>query len=319
MQLKHWQENREMQMKNDNSVAPEISIVIPSYKSGRDLFLCLESVMNQTIDMPYEVIVVDSSPEDITQDVKECFTEVKVLHLNRRTLPGLARSEGARLARGSFVFFIDSDCIASPDWLKLLWKKLQAGYKAAGGGVANGTPDSYVGTAEYLLEFNEMNPMAKMGDVGALPSCNLCVSKDLLESVGFFPDFMKGEDTILCDNIVTSGYNIYFLPDASITHRNRTGFNHFIKNQVALGEGANETRRRTKRHGYFLLKYPPLIVFIPVYRTLIISKRLVQSDYKLFLSFIFHYPLIFLGLIAYTWGFIRGPYRSGLSTEKGRL
>jgi len=305
-------------MDEKNKKLPEFSVVVPSYRSGEGLIRCLESVKNQTIKAEYEVIVVDSSPEDITEFVKKRFPEVEVIHLKRRTLPGLARSVGAKAARGKFVFFIDTDCIASPDWLELLWNELQAGYKAAGGGVANGTPDSYVGTAEYLLEFNEMNPRAKMGDVGALPSCNLCVSKDVLEEVGYFPDFMKGEDTILCDNIITAGYNIRFLPEAAITHKNRTGFMHFIKNQIALGEGANETRRRTRRHGYFLIKYPFLVVFIPIYRTLIISKRLLGSDIKLFLSFFYHYPLIFLGLVAYTWGFIRGPYRSGLSTEKGR-
>jgi len=295
----------------------EISVVIPSYKSGEGLYNCLKSVFNQTIDIPFQVIVVDSSPEDITAEVKERFPQVEVIHLKRRTLPGLARTVGAKSAKGKYVFFIDTDCIAHKDWLKLLYEKLQQGVFAAGGGVENGTPDSYVGTAEYLLEFNEMNPKAKAGTTGALPSCNLSVSRDVLEKVGYFPDFMKGEDTILCDNIITSGHEIHFIPDAFITHKNRTGFMHFIKNQVALGEGANETRRRTKRHGYFLIKYPVLVVFIPVYRTLIISRRLIKSDIKLFFSFISHYPLIFLGLIAYTWGFIRGPYRSGLSTEKG--
>jgi len=297
---------------------PDFSIVIPSYKSTQGLFACLRSIEQQTVDAVYDIIVVDSSPEDITETVHSVFPQVQVIPLRQRTLPGLARSKGARHAQGRYIFFIDTDCIADKDWLRVLWSDLQQGYSAAGGGVANGTPGSYVGTAEYLLEFNEMNPSAGEQDVGALPSCNLCVKKDVLDGVGYFPDFMKGEDTILCDNVISAGHAIHFNPGAVITHNNRTGFSHFIKNQVALGEGANETRRRTRRHGYFLIKYPFLVACIPVYRTAVIAKRLLCSDIRLFLSFLYHYPLIGLGLMAYTWGFIRGPFRSGLSTEKGR-
>jgi hypothetical protein len=199
--------------------------------------------------------------------------------------------------------------------MEQLWASHRSGYPAVGGSVVNGTPGSIVGTAEYLLEFNEMNPWAKAGEVKAHPSCNLAVEQRIFKSVGYFPDFMKGEDTIFCDNIICRGERIFFNPKARIVHKNRVGFLHYLRNQVALGEGSIETRRRTKRHGYFIVAYPILVPFIPVYRTLIIGKRLLQSNKKLFIQYLALYPLIFLGLLAYTWGFIRGPHRAGLSTE----
>lgn len=294
---------------------PQISVVIPSYKPGAIFTECLYSVIHQTIDVPYEVIVVDSSPHSICPIFSSQFPQVKFVHLAQRTLPGKARSMGAKMARGEVICFIDTDCIADRDWLKWLWNAQTQGYRVVGGSVVNGTPKSRIGTAEYLLEFNEFNPSAPQRNVRALPSCNLSVHREIFDRVGYFPDFMKGEDTIFCERVYALGEPIHFLPQARIIHMNRTTFPHFIKNQIALGEGAVECRRRTQRPGAFLTRMPPLLPLLPFYRTLAISKRLLRSDFSLFVRFLFLYPLIFLGLVSHAWGFIRGPYHSKLSTE----
>jgi GT2 family glycosyltransferase len=292
-----------------------ISVVIPSYCPKEDLFHCLDSVSDQSLDIPYEVIVVDSSPDDPAPKINKMFPDVQVFHLKERTLSGRARSIGAAKAMGDVIFFTDTDCVVDRDWLKQLWLNHQSGYLVAGGSVVNGTQDSYVGTTEYLLEFNEMNPWVKAGEVRALPSCNLAVNKKIFQSVGYFPDFLKGEDTIFCENVISSGEKIFFNPEAKIAHTNRKQFAKYVRNQVALGEGSVEARRWTKRPGHFLIRWPFLLPLVPVYRTLVIGKRFLASRPGLFLSYLYHYPLIFIGLIAHTWGFIRGPYRTGFTTE----
>ncbi len=301
---------------SDSGKKIKYSIVIPSYNPDEVFNQTLESVTSQLIDDPYEVIVVDSSAWDISLKFKPLFPDVQFIWLKQRTLPGKARSYGASISNGEIVFFTDADCIVTHNWMQHHLQIHSKKYKVVGGGVENGTPESIVGTAEYLLSFNEMNISVKAGEIKAHPSCNLSVNREIFNTVGYFPDFMKGEDTIFCDNIIKSGEKIFFHPIAQITHKNRTRFHQFIRNQVSLGEGSNETRRRTKRHGYFLVQHPYLIAFIPVIRTFLIGKRLILSDIRLFLKFLLLYPLIFLGLVSYVWGFIRGPYRCGLSTEK---
>lgn len=291
------------------------SVVIPSYNPDDIFFKTLYSVTHQTIEDPYEIIVVDSSNWNIKQKYGEQFPQVQFVWLKERTLSGRARSHGARLAKGEIVFFTDTDCIVNPNWMELHLKHHQNGYQVIGGGVKNGTPDSLWGTVEYLVSFNEMNPYASAREIKAHPSCNLSVHQAIFDKVGYFPDFLKGEDTIFCDNIISAGEKIYFEPKAIITHKNRTKFIQYIRNQVSLGEGSNETRRRTKRHGYFLIQHPYLIGMIPLVRTYLIGKRLIFSNAKLFCQFVLYYPLILLGLCAYVWGFIRGPHKSGLSTE----
>ncbi|MCK5146675.1 glycosyltransferase [bacterium] len=293
-----------------------LSVVIPSYCPKEDLFNCLESVHNQSITRPYEVIVVDSSPQDPTSAIHDRFPDVCVIHLKQRTLSGKARSTGAVHASGDIVFFTDIDCIVDHDWMERLLEGHVRGYKVVGGSVVNGTPQSYVGTAEYLIEFNEVNPWAPLKDVRALPSCNLSVQREIFDSIGYFPDFLKGEDTLFCENIILSGEKILFDPAARITHMNRTLFIKYVKNQIALGEGAVEARRRAALHGNFLVSHPYLLPIVPMWRTFMIGKRFLISHWRLVLSYLKHYPLLFIGLWAHVWGFVRGPYRSGLSTEK---
>ncbi len=298
---------------------PDVSVVIPSYKPGESVLHCLDAVRRQSARLSIEVIVVDSSPEPVEAMIHSRHPDVTVVQLAKRTLPGRARTIGGRMALGRVVCFTDTDCIPDVEWLDRLWKTVISGYRVAGGSVANGTPRSGVGTAEYLLEFNEINPGMPGREIGALPSCNLGVERPVFDAVGGFPDFMKGEDTIFCDRARALGHRIRFVPEARITHMNRTGFLHFLRNQTALGEGASETRRLTRRHGHFLIRWPFLIVFIPAFRTAAIGLRFLKSDRRLFLQYVALYPPIFLGLLWYTWGFIRGPHRSGLSTENPSL
>ena len=161
-------------------------------------------MFNQDFEHPFEVIVVDSSPESIKQIIKKEFPQVRFIHLQKRTLSGKARSLGALHAKGDVVFFTDTDCIVDPQWMKKLWARHLEGHTVVGGSVANGTSKSIIGTCEYLVEFNEMNPCVKGGTVRALPSCNLSARSKVLKKVGYFPDFLKGEDTIFCENVWAS-------------------------------------------------------------------------------------------------------------------
>ena len=285
---------------------PKISVVIPSYRSEKIIFQCLEAVLNQTIEFPYEVIVVDSSPKDISEKIRAQFQYVKVIHLKQRTLPGKARSVGASRAKGDVIFFTDTDCIVDPNWLEKMWMHHRNGYDIVGGSVKNGTPYQIFGLAEYLLEFDIVNPWLKPGLSKLIPSCSLSVNHKVFEEVGFFPNYLKAEDTIFCERAFASGKKMYFEPAARITHINRTRFIDFVRNQIALGEGANEGRKIAKRPGQFLLRYPILIPLVPFYRFLKIGGVWLTSNGVLFFIYLCLFPIIAIGLFAHLWGFIRG-------------
>ena len=89
---------------------PQISVIIPTYNRADLLPLTIESVMAQT--MPdWELIIVDDGSTDETATVLAPFLQDERIRYIRQENAGrsAARNHGARLARGDYFYFLDSD------------------------------------------------------------------------------------------------------------------------------------------------------------------------------------------------------------------
>ncbi|WP_236170003.1 glycosyltransferase [Pseudomonas parasichuanensis] len=91
-----------------------ISFIIPAYNSQASLKKCLDSILQQPYDQ-YEIIVVNDGSTDGTQEIIEEYLRldgrIKTIY-QENSGQGAARSNGLALARGDYVWFVDSD-----DWL----------------------------------------------------------------------------------------------------------------------------------------------------------------------------------------------------------
>src|SRR5690242_5985161 len=74
---------------NSLSVAPICSVIIPSYCSARTISACLMALLRQDIQLSYEIIVVDSSPDETADLVRGDFPQVRLIHLPQKTGPEL--------------------------------------------------------------------------------------------------------------------------------------------------------------------------------------------------------------------------------------
>lgn len=292
-----------------------LSIVIPSYNSRDWLPICLDSLQDQVTRPDVEVIIVDSSPEDVTPFLQEKFPFVTTYHLEKRAYPGTARTAGISRARGRVIAFIDTDCQADNEWVSNIIAAQQNGKNVVGGPVANGTPGSYIGTSEYLLEFSELVPAMPEGVVRFIPTCNISFKKTVYEKIGKIEDTIKGSDALFCRRINLLGEAIHFMRAIQVRHHNRLALKKVLRNQYQIGFGGALVRMMENQVGGILVKLPILIPLIPVARTLLISRRFFRHDKALFLKFWTHYPVILLGLIAYTAGFWNG-VRSGKREKK---
>ncbi len=105
------------------SASPVVSIVIPTFKRRDRVRKAILSAFAQ--DLPperYEILVVDSSPDDqVVTLVKEleprapCSLRCLV---KKPEGPGPSRNLGVAEGRGEFIAFMDSDCEAAPSWLR---------------------------------------------------------------------------------------------------------------------------------------------------------------------------------------------------------
>lgn len=92
-----------------------VSIIIPVYNVEQYLEQCIESAMEQTLKS-IEIILVDDGSTDNSGYLCDNFAKVdnriKVIHKKNGGLSD-ARNHGAKVAKGKYIYFLDSD-----DWIE---------------------------------------------------------------------------------------------------------------------------------------------------------------------------------------------------------
>jgi glycosyltransferase involved in cell wall biosynthesis len=94
---------------------PLLSVVIPTWNRAQLVREAICSVLAQR-EGSVEAIVVDDASTDATVELleNEFDGRIRLLRLEHRRGPGGARNAGARLAKGEFVAFLDSDDVWLP-------------------------------------------------------------------------------------------------------------------------------------------------------------------------------------------------------------
>lgn len=91
----------------------EISFIIPAYNVETYIGRCLDSIFNQNVDATlYEVIVIDDGSTDGTLNLLNKYaTKYSNLNVTSQENKGVsaARNHGIALAKGEYLWFVDSD------------------------------------------------------------------------------------------------------------------------------------------------------------------------------------------------------------------
>lgn len=105
----------------------KLSIIIPVYNVEKYIERCLKSVVDQ--DLPeneYEIIVVNDGSTDnsgkIIEDISKKYSNI-IIHNQENSGLGGARNKGIKLAKGNYIWFIDSDDFVEKNCLDLLISK----------------------------------------------------------------------------------------------------------------------------------------------------------------------------------------------------
>ncbi len=110
---------------------PLVSVVIPVWNHTRELARCLASLKRQTYPS-LEIIAVDDGSSDNPRVVVETSqSPVKFVRLETNRGASAARNEGARLATGEYLLFLDADAVLRPDAVERMAGALAAHPEAA--------------------------------------------------------------------------------------------------------------------------------------------------------------------------------------------
>jgi len=113
---------------------PDISLVVNTFRKPAHLALVLESIEHQRgVDGRFEVVVSDDGSDDATGSLVETVATRARFPVTFTTLPhdgfrlARTRNQGARLARGRALLFLDGDCVLPRDHVAAHLERLRPG------------------------------------------------------------------------------------------------------------------------------------------------------------------------------------------------
>jgi glycosyltransferase involved in cell wall biosynthesis len=299
---------------SDQGVANELataSVVIPCYNSGATIAHTLDHLLDQTaFDRILEVIIVDSSDDDVTKEVIARYIndKIKTITSGVRIMPAIQRNIGAKSARGDVLCFIDADAYPADDWVERVLDAYSNGTRVGGGSylVPPFQKDNKLAVAQYYLEFNEYIDTGKPRPKKMIPTCNMYCERSLFNSVGGIPEIRASEDTLFGLTVGEIEIMVFF-PQMRVYHIFRENLDHYLSNQVLLGKYIYVYRKYHYNSIYLHRSY--FSVLFPVFmlvKFLRIFVRIVVAGPVHWKGFAWSAPLFFKGLWYWGKGFAQG-------------
>lgn len=280
---------------------PSVSVIVPVHNGGESLALCIDSVWRSD-STGFEFIVIDDASTDGSAEYAES-RGCKVVRLAMNSGPARARNVGAEQARGSILFFLDSDVLVEPGTLSRIVKTFEdePSTDAVFGSYGKETvPTNFISRYKNLLhhythQTSDPDAVTFCGGFGA-------IRREVFVSVnGFDARYRFVEDIELGHRLHQRGYRIRLLKSLQFTHCKRYTLSSLVKSDfwgraVPWSRLILETRvvksdlnLRTHNVASVPLSYLILVCLIPIFPVALLLSLLV-----LFLGLNFRF-LAFLG------------------------
>lgn len=230
-----------------SGMAPDISVVIVSYKVPELLRACLASVERESVGCTYEVVVVENGSGDGSAAlVRDEFPSVRLIALEENAGFAAGCNLGARAAEGEYVLMLNPDTELVGDTLAALLRYARAHPRA---GLVGGRTLSPAGTLDpgscwgaqsiwslvcfasglsTVLHRSRLFDPESLGgwqrdserQVDIVTGCLCLVPRAVWEQLGGFDEsfFMYGEDADLSARARKLGYRPAITPGAVIVH-----------------------------------------------------------------------------------------------------
>ena len=197
---------------------PLVSVIIPTYNRGALVHEAIASVLAQSY-APLELIVVDDGSTDATAASLRSARALRLVRQDHTGMPGQARNAGARVARGAYLAFLDSDDL----WLPHKLADQVAAAQAAGDAI-NHTRERWLRGGRVISQRGQRH--RRSGDLFAdsLGKCIIGPSTVLLrrevfeEAGGFREDLEVAEDYELWLRL-TARHQVGYLERESVIKR----------------------------------------------------------------------------------------------------
>ena len=172
-----------------------VSVVVPSYNSGKFLQKTIRSLLAQDFNKPYEIIVVDDGSVDGSTDDLENLNDKVTVYRQANEGAANARNKGVKLANAPVVVFHDAGDLAHKNKISAMYNALKNnkecvasigisinsnyGKKKLPFWAENRIDGSYITITDPLKNlFNQYHPLTGVANVCAYKSVLMQVTSD---------------------------------------------------------------------------------------------------------------------------------------------
>ena len=235
---------------------PQVSIIIPVYNQFAFTYSCLKSVLKNTGNISYEVIVADDCSTDLTCRLNDIAQNVRIIKTpqNYKFLKNC--NSAACKAKGQYILFFNNYTQVQPGWLKPLVQLMEKdehigiigsklvypdGRLQEAGGIVwkDGSAWNYGhGNNPALPEYNYVK------SVDYISGASMMIRKALWEQIGGFDErYVPAycEDSDLAFQVREMGYDVVLHPLSIVVHfegkSNGTNTNLGVKVYQPVNQG----------------------------------------------------------------------------------
>ncbi|MGM9969516.1 MAG: glycosyltransferase [Anaeroplasma sp.] len=212
---------------------PIVSIIIPVYNQFSYTYGCIESIIKNTKEIDYEVIIGDDCSTDETTNITKYVKNIKVNKNKQNTRFLLNCNNAARKAKGIYLLFLNNDTNVQKNWLKSLLETIEYNSKIGMVGSKLIYPNGELQEAGGIVwkdgsawnygyksnpensEYNYRKP------VDYISGAAIMIRKSLWEQIGgfdktFCPAYC--EDSDLAFEVRKNGYEVIYDPFSVVIH-----------------------------------------------------------------------------------------------------
>lgn len=225
--------------------SPALSVIIASYKSHRTIERCLASLIAQTTEHPFEIILVDSTEDESVKRISERFVAVRLIRSSGRLYPGSARNLGIKTAKAPVIAFVDADCTVPSGWVDLvLSAQARPGWQAIGGAVENDPAAGATAWASYFCEFSHWMPCGGSREMPDIAGASMTYKRMVFDQYGVFIDNTYCSDSEYHWRLARNGLTLLFDPSIRVVHASIDSLPQYVVHEFAHGCFFAQVRHR---------------------------------------------------------------------------